>query len=75
MDAKIRCLFSLKLERVKAERQERQNAAWHFLLERGGLVGNVFFFFLRERWGKGWGDVLVGSVRGFVGGLLGWTYS
>lgn len=31
--------------------------------------------FVLGTWGKGWGDVVVGSVRGFVGGLLGWTYS
>ena len=74
MDAKIRFLFSLKLETLKAERQERQKAAWHFL-ERGDWERTGCFFLFWERWGKGWGDVVVGSVKGFVGGLLGWTYS
>lgn len=74
MDAKIRFLFSLKLETLKAERQERQKAAWNFL-ERGDLERTFFVFCFGNVGGKGWGDVVVGSVKGFVGGLLGWTYS
>ena len=74
MDAKIRFLFSLKLETLKAERQERQKAAWNFL-ERGDWERTGCFFLFWEPWGKGWGDVVVGSVKGFVGGLLGCTSS
>lgn len=42
MDAKIRFLFSLKLETVKAERQERQNAAWN--VRKVGDLGNPVVF-------------------------------
>ena len=53
MDAKIRFLFSLKLETLKAERQERQNAAWHFWLEGGDWERTGCFFLKGNLGGKG----------------------
>lgn len=66
MDAKIRRLFSLKLETVKAERQERQKAAWNV---RNVEIGNGLF--LRELGGKGGVMWWLGSVRGFCWGIVG----